>query len=169
MNTSHSVHDMNTRHPVLLDEEDCRELEQALVDRIYEFNVQATGYGDGRLIGGCIRSEAGDLVAGYSGHTWGGCCVVTHLWVTESCRHRGLGRWLLESAEAEAFRRNCSQIILSTHSFQAPGFYERLGFARVASVEDWPKGHSATVYRKILVRDPGTMPVLQDAGRLGGG
>jgi GNAT superfamily N-acetyltransferase len=160
---------MNTRHPILLDEEDCRELEQALVDRIYEFNVQATGYGDGRLIGGCIRSEAGDLVAGCSGHTWGGCSVVTHLWVTESCRHRGLGRWLLQSAEAEAFRRNCSQVILSTHSFQAPGFYERLGFARVASVEDWPKGHSATVYRKILVRDPGTMPVLQDAGHLGGG
>ena len=68
--------------------------------------------------------------------------MVTHLWVAENCRSQGLGRWLLESAEAEALRRNCSQVILSTHSFQAPGFYERQGFAPVASVQDWPAAHS---------------------------
>jgi GNAT superfamily N-acetyltransferase len=156
LNNPHFIDGMDARHVTLFDDEECRALEQALVDRLYEFNVEATGYADGRLMGGSIRSDAGDLMAGYSGHSWGRCCVITHLWVAESCRGRGLGRRLLESAAAEALRANCTQVILSTHSFQAPGFYERMGFDRMASVEDWPHGHSTAIYRKVLARGPGT-------------
>jgi GNAT superfamily N-acetyltransferase len=159
---------MNPVQLPLLDEDGCRELESELVDRIYDFNVDATGYADGRLIGGAIRNDAGDLIAGYSGHTWGGCCVITHLWVAQSFRGRGLGRQLLESAETEALRRNCRHAIVSTHSFQAPGFYERMGFDPVATVADWPAGHSAAIYRRILPRTPGTMQPLHDQHVHGG-
>jgi GNAT superfamily N-acetyltransferase len=150
VNDTHCIDDLNARHVTLLDEEEAGALEQALVDRIYDFNVEATGYSNGRLIGGSIRSDTGELVAGYSGHTWGGCCVITHLWVAAGRRGRGLGGRLLESAESEALRRHCTQLIVSTHSFQAPAFYERAGFDRVATVADWPTGHSTGIYRKAL-------------------
>lgn len=158
MGTANFIDGMNARDLGPLDDSQCRELEDVLVDRIYEFNVQATGYSDGRLIGGCIRTDAGDLVAGYSGHTWGGCCVITHLWVAQSSRRRGIGRRLLENAGSEALRRNCTQIILMTHSFQAPAFYERMGFDLVASVADWPTRHSTGVYRKVLESESRATP-----------
>ena len=41
----------------LLDEANCIELETVLVDRIYEFNANATGYSDGQLLGGRIRDR----------------------------------------------------------------------------------------------------------------
>jgi hypothetical protein len=44
-------------------------------------------------------------------------------------------------------------LILATHSFQAPRFYERLGYQRICTVEDWPVAHSNTVYRKPLHTD----------------
>lgn len=144
---------VNDRSVVLLDEPQTRELEEVLVERIYEFNAKATGSLDGKLIGGCLRSEAGDLIGGYSGHTWAGTCVVTHLWVTETSRGAGLGRLLLQSAEAEACRRKCANIILTTHSFQAALFYERLGYRRMGSVADWPLGHSNIVYSKLLTTE----------------
>lgn len=137
----------------LLDEAQCLELDATLVERIYEFNSEATGYTDGKLLGGCVRADSGELIAGFSGHTWGGVCVVTHLWVDRQYRGRGMGQTVLQSAEAEARRRNCAHLILATHSFQAPRFYERLGYQRICTVEDWPVAHSNTVYRKPLHTD----------------
>lgn len=134
----------------LLSEAECQELESFLADRIYEFNSQATGYFDGKVLAGSIRDDAGRVIAGFSGHTWGGCCYVSHVWVHEQHRGQGLGKTLLQVAETEARNRNCMQVVLLTHSFQAPGFYEHLGYERKYAIEGRPKGHSDVVYVKLL-------------------
>jgi GNAT superfamily N-acetyltransferase len=145
---------MNTPVVELCDDDECRKLEAFLVERIYEFNAQATGYFDGRLLAGRLRSEAGEIIAAFNGYTWGGCCVLAHLWVHEGQRGRGLGRALLEAAEAEAMHRGCKQVVLSTHSFQAPAFYERLGYEKHAVIHDQPKGQANIVYVKRLRGQP---------------
>ena len=147
---------MNTLRVELCDECECQQLESFLVERIYEFNARVTGYFDGRLLGGQLRNEAGEVIAAFNGHTWGGCCVLAHLWVHESQRGRGLGRALVQAAEAEAVRRGCEQIVLSTHSFQAPVFYERLGYERQAVIRGQPRGHANVVYAKRLKGQGGT-------------
>jgi ribosomal protein S18 acetylase RimI-like enzyme len=95
-----------------------------------------------------VHDDQDELVAGLCGHTWGGCCEIRQVWVHESLRGQGLGRQLLESAEAEAKYRKCSQIILTTHSFQAPNLYRRLGYELVATLDDYPQGHSQLIFRK---------------------
>ena len=47
--------------------EDVRLLE----DRIYEFNVQATGISDGKLVALFLRDNNGAAVGGIYGWTWG--------------------------------------------------------------------------------------------------
>jgi|SRR5215475_5467841 len=141
----------NTSRVEFVDESECQTLEAFLVERIYEFNAEATGLFDGRLLGGVLRGEEGTVVAAFNGHTWGGCCVIAHLWVHETARRRGLGRILLQAAEAEAMRRGCEQVVLSTHSFQAPAFYERLGYVKRAAIDGQPKGHASIIYVKRLV------------------
>jgi len=126
----------------LLDGAQCQELESFLADRIYEFNSNATGYSDGRLLAGRVQDAAGEVIAGFSGHTWGGCCELSYVWVHERYRGQGLGRALLQAAEAQARQRGCAQVVLLTHSFQAPAFYEHLGYARRYANEGRPKGHS---------------------------
>jgi GNAT superfamily N-acetyltransferase len=147
---------MNTPRIELCSENECHELEAFLVERIYEFNAQSTGYFDGRLVGGSLRGEAGEIIAAFNGHTWGGCCVVAHLWVHQSHRGRGLGRALLRAAEVEAVRRGCEQVVLSTHSFQAPAFYERLGYEKQAVIGGQPKGHASLIYVKRMKGQNGT-------------
>ena len=132
------------------DEAECEALAAFLVERIYEFNAQATGYFDGMLLAGCVRSDAGEVIAGFDGHTWGGCCELSHVWVHEQFRGRGLGALLLRSAEAEAVARGCVQIVLATHSFQAPGFYERMGYERKYAIVGRPKDHADIIYAKAL-------------------
>jgi len=128
----------------------CREIESFLAERIYEFNVMATGHADGRLLAATIRDDAGEIIAGIDGHTWGGCCVIDHLWVHERHRGRGLGKALMDAAESEAVHRCCGQVVLITHSFQAPEFYEHLGYERKYAIENRPKGYTDIVCVKRL-------------------
>jgi hypothetical protein len=43
-----------------------------------------------------------------------------------------------------------SAVLLASHSFQAPEFYARRGYALVARVDDHPVGHSSIFYTKRL-------------------
>jgi ribosomal protein S18 acetylase RimI-like enzyme len=143
------------RPVVDLRREQYAELDAFLAQRIYEFNAQATGLFDGEVFAASIKGQTGEIIAAVTGHTWGGTCQVTHLWVHESQRRKGLGVALMNAVESEAMRRGCWQVLLSTHSFQAPGFYERLGYKREASIEDYPKGHANVFYLKRLARGAG--------------
>lgn len=131
--------------------DDRPELDKRLGDGLYEFNSTTTGIYDGELFNASISDDDGEIVAGISGHTWGESCEVTRLWVHESLRSKGIGTRLMQAAENEAIRRGCRQIVLSTHSFQAPLFYEGLGFKRLAAIPNCPKGHEQYIYLKSLV------------------
>jgi hypothetical protein len=41
-------------------------------------------------------------------------------------------------------------VFLATHSFQAPGFYERMGYERQSVLQDHPVGHSSLIFAKRL-------------------
>jgi GNAT superfamily N-acetyltransferase len=142
-----------TLPPIDLRHGDCREVENFLADRIYEFNSRKTGYFDGENFSATQRDESGTILAGISGYTWGGCCFVVYLWVAEAHRGKGLGAAMLRVAEKNALARGCSVVLLSSHSFQAPGFYRRQGYEEKASIEDHPVGHSNIFYAKRLVRN----------------
>lgn len=118
--------------------------------RIHAFNVERTGIDDGRLLAIVLRDDAGEACAGLHGHTWGGCCEIKVLWVADGHRGTGLGTRLLQAAEQEAVARGCTQIVLTSHSFQAPGFYEEHGYRRLAEIPDYPRGHANIVLIKTL-------------------
>ncbi len=123
---------------------------QFLDDRLYEFNAAATGLRDGRLLAIFVRNAERAIIGGLYGWTWGGCCEIKTLWVHEEWRGRGLGTKLLAAAENEAIARGASQLVLDTHSFQAPRFYQRLGFEAVGSLSGCPTGHEKIYMRKAL-------------------
>jgi len=94
--------------------------------------------------------DAGTVVAGISGWTWGDCCELQSLWVAPHLRGGGLATRLIAAAEAEAARRGCSQTVHFTYDFQARALYERNGYELVGRVEDFPSGTDALWYRKPL-------------------
>lgn len=139
-----------TRIAIELHSAEDSDLEALLGDRLYEFNVEATGFTDGEVLFCSSRDIDGSIVAGLSGHTWGGTCEIKQVWVHEKLRGQGVGNELMRYAEAEAIRRKCTQILLTTHSFQAMEFYEKLGFKKLAVVPEYPKGYKNVLYIKQL-------------------
>ena len=134
---------------ILLPEAD-RGLAAELNERIDEFNAQATGIDDGRLLQAELRDEDSALVAGLTGWTWGGCGYIDVLWVREDHRGRGLGRRLLDAAETEALERGCTQMVTSSHSFQAPEMYRARGYVEYGQIRDYPRGFAHIHFVKDL-------------------
>lgn len=139
-----------TLPPIELQFGDCQDLERFLAERIYEFNSKATGYFDGESFGATQRDESGTVVGGISGFTWGRCCFVSYLWVAEVHRGKGLGGALLKAFEKNAMDKNCMIALLSSHSFQSPGFYAHMGYEEQARIEDYPVGYSDLFFAKRL-------------------
>jgi ribosomal protein S18 acetylase RimI-like enzyme len=142
-----------SREPIVVHAGDVPEIEAFLSARIYEFNSNATGYFDGESFSSTQRNDSGAIQAGMYGYTWGGCCYISYLWVDAANRLHGLGRALLLAAEEHARLRRCAVVFVATHSFQAPGFYERMGYERQSVVRDHPVGHASSVYAKRLQRN----------------
>jgi GNAT superfamily N-acetyltransferase len=112
-----------------------------------------TGLGDEVELAIFVR-DAGRIVAGISGWSWGDCCELQSLWVEPSLRGQGLGTRLIAAAEAEAAARGCSQSVHFTYAFQAGSLYERAGYELVGRVEDFPAGTDVLWYRKRLTPAP---------------
>ena len=129
---------------------DAPQIEAFLVERIYEYNAAATGHDDGESFTAVRESSPGDIEAGISGYTWCGCCYIAYLWVAEAVRGQGIGSDLVRAVEQHARAKACRVMFVATHSFQAPGFYVRMGFEPVASIPDHPVGHSSIFYAKRL-------------------
>ncbi len=119
-------------------------------DRIYDYNAARTGKQDGQWLMILERDEKGEMRAGLHGWTWAGCCEVLLLWVREELRGQGLGTALLQAAEREAAARGCSQVILDSYSFQAPGFYQKHGYEVTHVLDDFPPGYKRYYFRKRL-------------------
>jgi GNAT superfamily N-acetyltransferase len=114
------------------------------------YNVASTGHSYYSPLAIFLRDDRGAVLGGALGHVWGGWLDLDALWVSELFRGLGYGAELLEAAEEEARAQRCHGVYLTTFSFQARPFYERLGYEVVADIPDYPEGHRYHVLKKQL-------------------
>jgi len=120
-------------------------------ERLYAHNSRATGHDDGQCLAFVIRDDEGRLVGAAAGYTWGGVSELKQMWIDENYRGRGHGRALLDAFIAEATRRKVRRIWVASYAFQAPAFYEKAGFARMAEFDGWPEGCVNVILCKTLL------------------
>jgi GNAT superfamily N-acetyltransferase len=75
---------------------------------------------------------------------------INWLWVADAYRKQGIGSQLMAAAEAAARAQGCHGAYLDTFTFQAPKFYERLGYREFGRLDDFPPGHARIWFSKTL-------------------
>ena len=102
-------------------------LREAIHDNFAAHSLASGLPGDFRSL--VIRVEQdGVLLGGLMGRTGRGWLSIDYLALPMAERGAGMGSRLMAMAEAEAVRRGCNGVLLYTVQFQAPGFYEKLGY-----------------------------------------
>ncbi|AKZ55155.1 putative Blasticidin-S acetyltransferase [Streptomyces ambofaciens ATCC 23877] len=130
------------------------DLEQRLDAELTAYNTAAAQGARTRPLTVRVTDDEGALVGGLTARTWGTLASVDMLWVREDQRQAGWGSRLMRAAEEEAARRGCTDVIVSTYTFQAPGFYPRLGYRERGRIEGVPGGHEDVYFHKRV----GTAP-----------
>ena len=87
-----------------------------------------------------MTDKAGEVVGGMFGDAFLGCLCVYRLWVADAWRGKGLGIRLMALVEEKAREAGCSTMQLDTFDFQAPRFYEKLGFEEFGRFRYFPDG-----------------------------
>ena len=123
---------------------------QFLEDRLYEYSAEKTGVDDGQWLAIFLRDDQHTIQAGLGGWTWCGSCYISSVWVHKDLRGQGVGTKLLQAAEQEARRRGSQRIILSSFSFQAPGFYQKLGYKVEHVLYGFPEGYKYYTLIKVI-------------------
>jgi GNAT superfamily N-acetyltransferase len=120
-------------------------------EHLYMHNIAATGIDAYYDLAIFLKDENDEILGGLLAEMWGNWLHVNVLWVADIVRTRGHGRRMIAMAERYAVERGYHNAYLSTHSFQARPFYEKLGYEVFGTLENFPPGHAKYYMRKRLV------------------
>ncbi len=84
-----------------------------------------------------LNDDDGVVVGGFWGCTLFQWLHVQLLFIPEALRGKGVGSALMATAEAEARKRGCIGAHVTSFSFQATPFYEKLGYTRFGQLDDY--------------------------------
>jgi GNAT superfamily N-acetyltransferase len=122
---------------------------KAVLDGLIAFNEAHCGPHRWRPLAVLAKDPAsGRVLGGLTGASFHGWMFIELFWLPEPLRRGGLGSRLLALAEREAARRGCVGVWLDTYSFQARGFYEKLGYTLCGTIDDFPPGHQRFYLQK---------------------
>jgi ribosomal protein S18 acetylase RimI-like enzyme len=124
-----------------------------ITTNLYNYNVeQSKGHSTspGTSIGLTLKDHNDMVVGGISCRAFYQSLSINHLWVDEEYREMGYGKELVRKAEEEAKEAGCISAITSSYSFQAPIFYEKLGYKIVGVFEGYPDGIKKLFFGKMF-------------------
>lgn len=140
---------MTGADPTILRRDDATALEQRLGD-LLDAAAEAAGH-PFRSEKLCLEAEvSGQFAGGLSARIGTHWMMIEMLAVAPESRGKGIGRALMAEAEAVGQARGLLGIWLDSYSFQAPRFYEKLGYAEFGRIDDYPPGASRHFLAKRL-------------------
>ena len=96
--------------------------------------------------------DGGRTVGGLIGETQFHWLKIKYMSVAPAHRRRGVGRQLIAAAEAEAILRGCRYSFVDTMDYQAPIFYQKLGYEIAGRLPNWDShGHAKLFLMKTLM------------------
>jgi GNAT superfamily N-acetyltransferase len=126
------------------------EVRAAILGRLADFNSSHGYPADLGVVAVVLRDPSGEIIGGLWGKTVYDWLFVEYLIVPDELRGFKIGAKLMRCAEDLARERGCVGAWLTTFPFQARGFYEKLGYAVFAELENSPDDNARLFMRKTL-------------------
>lgn len=130
---------------------------EAILAPLRAYNVAQAGDGKSELLALVVRDEQGEIQGGLFGRFFYRWLFIELLSVPEQARGDGMGSKLMRMAEDMARDKACVGIWLDTFSFQAPQFYQKLGYSELGQIVDYPPGHRRHFFQKRLIDNTGPL------------
>ena len=123
---------------------------QAILLPLRAYNASKAGVSMQEPIALLVRDDSGEILGGLYARVFYQWMFIELLSVPEQSRGQGLGLKLMRMAEDVAREKECVGVWLDTFDFQAPGFYQKLGYSELGEIVDYPPGHKRLFFQKRL-------------------
>jgi GNAT superfamily N-acetyltransferase len=123
-------------------EENLPDHEESIRQMLREFNRQHGPPANYQPLGVLLQDPSGSTIGGLWGRSRYDWLFIDLLFIPAELRGQGLGSALLRQAEQIALSRGCIGVFLDTFAFQAPDFYQKLGYTIFGELKDHPRGLS---------------------------
>lgn len=128
---------------------DHKKYREKLIHKISAYNKSKIGDVGWKNLSLEMVDKSGKFMGGLTGSSFLGWFYVDLLFVDGKYRGRGIGKRLLQEAESWAKKKGCRHIHLNTITFQAPGFYRKMGYQIYGKLA-YPKGNIRYYFKKKL-------------------
>jgi GNAT superfamily N-acetyltransferase len=122
---------------------------QQVRDGLFAYNRRFSPSEDYRSLNIFVRDAEGRIAGGLLGEIYQTWLHISILWLDDAVRGQGYGAKLMAMAEARGREHGSTRAHLSTMSFQARPFYERLGYELIGAVP-YGNGHERFFMKKDL-------------------
>ena len=117
---------------------------------VSRYNTDQAGDNKFKRLCYVLKDAHGEVVGGVIAEVYWEWLYIDLLWVKEDLRNQGFGRTLMSRTEEEARQMGAKNAYLDTFSFQAPGFYENLGYSSFGELLEFPPGQKRFFMKKEL-------------------
>ncbi|MGF9698493.1 GNAT family N-acetyltransferase [Paenibacillus sp. MABNR03] len=123
--------------------EDHDEDYKAICNHLYNYNLRETKgllKKPGKSINLFLRNKTGKAIGGIFCATYCDTLYIDNFWIDEEYRNHGNGKTLILQAESIASDMGCKLAHTSTFSYQAPEFYQKMGYEVFGILDEYPEG-----------------------------
>ncbi len=104
-------------------------------DILHDFNQKQPGYPKGQEIAYKYYDDNGNLIGEIYWLIFDEWLEIDSLIVIEEYRGKGFGKYIVNDVEQEAIAKGCTKSLLDSRNYQAPEFYQKLGYKIVFTQE----------------------------------
>lgn len=126
------------------------QLEKYLTDSIIDYGIRQLNGSEPIKIFCCCKNNDGALIGAVMGSASLNLFYISHIFVEERQRNRGLGAKLLAAIEGEAVQAGCNIVRLNTLNKAAHAFYLKAGYKQSACIEDYIQGFDLVYFHKKI-------------------
>lgn len=123
---------------------------KALKSGLNSYNESFTGDVFNETIASFVKNDMGEMVGGILAEINWSWLHIKGLWLAENIRTNGWGSKLIQQFEEYAISKGVFNIRLETTTFQALGFYQKLGYSTFGELPDMPPGYTSYFLHKHL-------------------
>jgi GNAT superfamily N-acetyltransferase len=140
-----------TKNYTIIKEEKPEEGAWGIIGRgVAAYNRDQAGDNQFQRVCYVLNDPDGKTVGGVLAEIYWGWLYIDLLWIDEELRRNGYGTSLMARIEEEARQMGATNAYLDTFSFQAPEFYENLGYHSFGELGDFPEGMRRFFMKKKL-------------------
>jgi GNAT superfamily N-acetyltransferase len=126
------------------------ELEKYLSDAVICYGIDQLNGEKPTKLYCCSKDNDRNIVGGIMGYVTRNLFFITHLFVEQKHRKKGIGEALLSAIEKAAKEQNCNIVRLNTLNKGARSLYGKAGFEETTSIKEYMNGFDLLYYHKYI-------------------